>query len=69
VTNWADIVTVVRDLGGLGVAVAAITVLRRELHDLRATVGALVEELRRGRMLCRGRRSRGMPPSPAGARG
>jgi hypothetical protein len=48
VIEWTDIVTVVRDLGGLGVAVAAITVLRRELHDLRCTVGALVEELRRG---------------------
>jgi hypothetical protein len=50
VTNWTDIVTVVRDLGGLGVAVVALHVLRRELHDLRSTVGALVEELRRGRL-------------------
>jgi hypothetical protein len=50
VTDWHDIVTVVRDVGGIGVAVAALTVLRRELHDLRATVGALVEELRRGRV-------------------
>jgi hypothetical protein len=50
VTDWQDIVTVVRDLGGLGVAVAAITVLRRELHDLRATVAELVSELRRGRV-------------------
>jgi hypothetical protein len=50
VIEWTDIVTVVRDLGGLGVAVAAITVLRRELHDLRCTVAELVAELRRGRL-------------------
>jgi hypothetical protein len=48
VIEWTDIVTVVRDVGGLGVAVAALTVLRRELHDLRTTVQDLVEALRRG---------------------
>jgi hypothetical protein len=56
VTDWANIVTVVRDLGGLGIALTALAVLRRELRDLRTTVGKLVEELRRGRMLCRARR-------------
>jgi hypothetical protein len=50
VTDWTEIVTVVRDVGGLGVAVAALAVLRRELHDLRATVAELVAELRRGRV-------------------
>jgi hypothetical protein len=48
VIEWTDIVTVVRDLGGLGIALTTLAVLRRELHDLRCTVGALVEELRRG---------------------
>jgi hypothetical protein len=50
VIEWTDIVTVVRDLGGLGVAVVALAVLRRELHDLRSSVAELVEELRRGRL-------------------
>jgi hypothetical protein len=50
VTNWTDIVTVVRDLGGLGIALTALAVLRRELHDLRCTVAELVAELRRGRV-------------------
>jgi hypothetical protein len=48
VIGWTDIVTVVRDLGGLGVAVVALAVVRRELHDLRATVQDLVEALRQG---------------------
>lgn len=37
----------VRDLGGLGVALAALAVIRSELHALRGAVESLAQELRR----------------------
>jgi hypothetical protein len=42
-----DVLALVRDLGGLGVALAAIGVLRAELRELRRAVHELAEGLRR----------------------
>jgi hypothetical protein len=41
-----DVLALVRDLGGLGVALAALGVLRAELRELRRAVEALAEGLR-----------------------
>jgi hypothetical protein len=42
-----DVLALVRDLGGLGVALAAIGVLRAELRELRRAVQELADGMRR----------------------
>jgi hypothetical protein len=43
----ADWITVVRDVGGLAVALAAIALVRVELHAMRRALEALAQEMRR----------------------
>jgi hypothetical protein len=43
----AEWITVVRDVGGLAVALAALALLRVELHAMRRALESLAEELRR----------------------
>jgi hypothetical protein len=42
-----DVLALLRDIGGLGVALVALQVLRAELRELRRAVEALAEGLRR----------------------
>lgn len=42
-----DWVSFVRDVGGMGVALAALALLRVELHAMRRAIEALADELRR----------------------